>query len=75
MTDPTENILSIIKSLASETNKLDDEELARLSKYLTDKDTANLINIEKHLVSFPNNNARLLYLRVLLEEPRSSMFL
>ncbi|CAI2198258.1 19073_t:CDS:2, partial [Funneliformis geosporum] len=52
------------------TNKLDDEELACLFKYLT-KDTTNLANIEKCLVSCLNNNTSLLYLRELSKESSS----
>ncbi|CAG8554071.1 12357_t:CDS:2 [Funneliformis mosseae] len=68
MPDPTDNILAIVNSL---TNKLN-EELARLFKYLTDKDT-NLATVEKYLVSCPNNNTKLLYLRALSEKSSFGM--
>ncbi|CAI2200743.1 3721_t:CDS:1, partial [Funneliformis geosporum] len=73
MTDLT-NILNIVNGLASETNKLVDEELACLFKYLT-KDITNLANIEKCLVACPNNNTKLLYLRELSKESSSGIFL
>jgi hypothetical protein len=66
--DPTDNIIAIVNSLSSEENKLVEEELAHLFKYLTYKDNATLARVEKYLVSSPNSITKLLYLRALLED-------
>jgi hypothetical protein len=65
MTNPINNIFAIIDDLNSETNKLDNDELAGLFKFLV-YTTVDLDIVEKCLVACPSNNVKLLYLRKLL---------
>ncbi|CAG8573670.1 10787_t:CDS:2 [Funneliformis caledonium] len=68
----TNNILNIVNSLANETNALNEGELVYLFEYLTDNDTKKS-DVKKFLIFCSNNNAKLSYLRVILNKPETGL--